>query len=93
MVDTIKGVSYEKRYIFLMHIPIATTDLTRGLPSEETCRRLRTTCISAFNFLSSSESSSTPFDDVDPISRRFPSAKTAEALTWQDQIFIKYLVK
>jgi hypothetical protein len=80
-------------HVFLMHIPIATSDLTRGLPSEDTCRRLRTTFISAFTFSSSSESSSTPFNDEDPISRRFPSAKTAEALTWTDQIFNMYLVK
>ena len=80
-------------YFLLMHIPIAISHLTRGLQSEETCRRLRTTFILAFTFSSSSESSSAPFDDVDPISRRFPSAKTAEALTWQDQIFNKYIVK
>jgi hypothetical protein len=73
-----------KSIYFQMHIPIATSDLTRGLPSEETCRRLRMTFISALSFSSSSESSSTPFNDVDPISRRFPNAKTAAALTWQD---------
>jgi hypothetical protein len=67
-----------------MHIPIAASDLTRGLPSEDICRRLRTTFISAFTFSSSSESSSEPFN---VLSRRFPSAKTAAALTWQDQMF------
>jgi hypothetical protein len=77
-----------------MHIPVATSDLTRGLPSEENCRRLRTTFISAFTFSSYSESSSTPHNADDPTSKRFPSAKTAEALTWQNQIlFNMYLVK
>jgi hypothetical protein len=66
-----------------MHIPVATSDLTRGLPSDETCRRFRTTFISAFTFSSYWESSSTPLMDDDPTSKRFPSAKMAEALTWQ----------
>jgi len=82
MFNILKEVLQEKQYNFPMHIPIATSDRTRGLASEDICRRLRTIFISAFTFSSSSESSSAPFDVV---SRRVPSAKTAAALTWQDQ--------
>jgi len=66
-----------------MNIPIATSDLTRGLASEDTYRRLQMTLISAFSFSIIIRIINT-ITDVDPISRRFPSAKTAEAMTGQD---------
>jgi hypothetical protein len=90
MFKTLNKCSEKKQSNFPMHVPIATSDLTRGLPSEDICRRLRTTFISAFTFSSSSESSSEPFN---VLSRRFPSAKTAAALTWQDKMFNMYLEK